>query len=50
MSAAQGSVNHKGSATFNAPANNPCALMVYFPLDMALTFTVNGSKLSWYGL
>jgi hypothetical protein len=50
MSSGQGSVNNSDSATFYAPARDPCALMVYFPLDMALTFTVNGSKISWYGL
>lgn len=50
MSSEQGSVDYSGSVKFNAPAKNPCALIVYNPQDLALTFTVDGKSISWYGL
>lgn len=43
-------MGYSGSVDFNAPAKNPCALIVYNPQDLALTFTVEGRGITWYGL
>jgi hypothetical protein len=46
----QGGAPFSDSVTFNAPAANPCSVMISNPLNYALTFEAEGRTFNWYGL
>ena len=47
----QGGVPFSSSITFQAPAKNPCALMIANPNGLSLTFyTTTAANFNWYSL